>query len=211
MFPATERRWRVARRWLQRRELVCRHTRLNSALAPDPVARGRTPDGVSDGLPTTPPGRRPGGAGRRAGRPDASPTPPDAAPRTEPDGGRTGSRPVPDKLPARRTERRLGGHQQKSRAKRVFRSIGRSSQNQQHILLPSHISKLPTTLQLQVPGMMALPSRRRRGMHTHWHMREGRVGRRASLARTALLHTIALRVVSRRRGEERVDESLEPR
>ena len=41
-------------------------------------------------------------------------------------------------------------------------------------------------------------------------MREGRVGRRASFARTALLHTIALRVVPRRRGEERVDESLEP-
>ena len=47
-------------------------------------------------------------------------------------------------------------------------------------------------------------------MHTHWHMREGRVGRRASLARTALLHTIALRVVPRRRGEKRVDQSLEP-
>ena len=41
-------------------------------------------------------------------------------------------------------------------------------------------------------------------------MREGRVGRRASLARTALLHAITLRVVPRRRGEERVDESLEP-
>ena len=65
-------------------QLACRHTRQ---LAPDPVARRRTPDGVPDGLPTTPPGRRPGGAGRRAGRPDANPTPPDAGPRAEPDGG----------------------------------------------------------------------------------------------------------------------------
>ena len=47
-------------------------------------------------------------------------------------------------------------------------------------------------------------------MHTHWHMREGRVRRRASLARTALLHTIAFRIVPGRCGQERVDESLEP-
>ena len=112
-YPAAERRWLVACDDAATEASVdgCLKP-CASPTAPDPVARRRTPDGVSDGLPTTPPGRRPGGARRRAGRPDASPTPPDAAPRTEPDGGRTGSRPVPDKLPARRTERRVGGHSQ---------------------------------------------------------------------------------------------------
>ena len=80
----------------------CRTGRRTADLVPDGAGRSRTaPDGAGP-EPDAGRGPRP--------EPDQKPDQPDATPRTEPDGGRTGSKRVPDKLPARRTERRLGGH-----------------------------------------------------------------------------------------------------
>ena len=80
----------------------CRTGRRTADLVPDGAGRSRTaPDGAGP-KPDAGRGPRP--------EPDQKPDQPDATPRTEPDGGRTGSKRVPDKLPARRTKRRLGGH-----------------------------------------------------------------------------------------------------
>ena len=105
----------------------CRTGRRTADLVPDGAGRSRTaPDGAGP-EPDAGRGPRP--------EPDQKPDQPDATPRTEPDGGRTGSKRVPDKLPARRTERRLGGHIQLSSPARTKRNLPRARENSRQGLL----------------------------------------------------------------------------
>ena len=100
----------------------CRTGRRTADLVPDGAGRSRTaPDGAG---PEPDAGRGP------RSEPDQKPDQPDATPRTEPDGGRTGSKRVPDKLPARRTERRLGGHRHLCRELKRVPQVRRSSRDQ---------------------------------------------------------------------------------